>query len=534
MKLPTTKVGRALARRDVPLAVASGLLLALSAAPFDHPALALGSPALFYVALTPTSGQPGARRSFGLGLLVGVAVNLIALGWIVDLLRTFGRFPLVAALPTAALLFAAQALPFALTGLATTWLRRFGAPAWLAFCVAWQLSFASTPALFPWRPAAPMTAWPEWVQLAELGGASLLDLLLALGAVAAVEALRRRRLRPALLALVVLSLPPLYGAIRLPQVEAERARAPRLRVGVVQPNVGIFEKHDPANFHPQLRALRAATAALEAQGAELVVWPESAYPFPLRRGLEREPMGPTAIHRDGVRGPVIFGALTMRGRCERYNSVVELMPDGRITGVADKVRLLAFGEFIPLWSWLTPLHRYFPCAGLRAGEGPGRLQFGGAGVDVLNCFEDVPSDYARTVVSPGPSWLLNVTNDAWFGDTSEPHLHEMVARLRAVETRRDLVRAVNTGVSAHVTGAGEEVVRTATFERASFIADVRLLSGQSVFVRMGDLTTPVCWALALGFGVFDWRRRRRLRVGAKGSAVTDTQEGEGLVGAVEA
>ncbi|NOY89854.1 MAG: apolipoprotein N-acyltransferase, partial [Deltaproteobacteria bacterium] len=320
-----------------------------------------------------------------------------------------------------------------------------------------------------------------------------------------------RRLRPALLALVVLALPPVYGAIRMPQVEAARASAPLLRVGVVQPNVGIFEKHDPANFHPQLRALRAATAALESQGAELVVWPESAYPFPLHRGLEREPSGPTAIHRGGVRGPVIFGALTMRGRCERYNSVVALTADGRVTGVADKVRLLAFGEFIPLWSWLTPLHRYFPCPGLRAGERPGRLRFGGAEVDVLNCFEDVPSDYARTLVSGGPSWLLNVTNDAWFGDTSEPHLHQMVARLRAVETRRDLVRAVNTGVSAHVTATGEDVVHTAVFERASFVANVRVLDGESVFVRVGDLTTPVCWALALGFGVFGWRRRRRRR-----------------------
>ena len=508
MNQPTDDARGPVPSRDLLLAVASGLLLAVSAAPFEHPALALGSPALLYLALVPTGGEPSSRRSFWLGLAAGVAVNVVALGWIVDLLQTFDRFPLIAALPTAALLFTAQALPFAFTSVGTTWLRRAGAPPWLAFVLAWELCFASVPALFPWRPAAPLTAWPEWVQLAELGGASSLDLLLALGGVGAMVALRRMRVRPALLALVALLLPPVYGAVRLPQIEAERAQAPRLRVGVVQPNVGIFAKHDPVNFYPQLEALRAATATLEAQGAELVVWPESAYPFPLRRGFDREPSGPTGIHRDGVDGPVIFGALTMRGRCDRYNSTVALAADGQVLGVADKVRLLAFGEFIPLWSYLPPLHRTFPCPGLSPGDRPGRLSFEGGEVGVLNCFEDVPSDYARTVVTPQAGWLLNVTNDAWFGDTSEPHLHQMVARLRAVETRRDLVRVVNTGVSAHVTAAGEEVVHTEAFETASFIADVRLLADETLFVRVGDVTTPGCWALAFAFVFAEVRKRR--------------------------
>lgn len=496
-------------RRDALLALASGLLLALSAAPFDHAVLAYGCPALLYLALEPSLPVPRAKRGFWLGWLAGFAVNAVALGWVTGLLQAFASFPLVAALPTAALLFAAQALPFAFVGAGSAWLRRVGAPAWLAFVLAWEIAFAATWTLFPWRPAAPLVGWPEWVQLAEIGGASLLDLLLALGAVATIEALRHQRLRPALLAISVLLLPPIYGAVRLPQVEAARAEAPQLKVGVVQPNVGILEKHDPMNFHPQLRALRADTAALEDEGADLVVWPESAYPFPLWRGVDTEPHGPSAIHRDGVRGPVLFGALTMHGRCERYNSVLSVEADGTITGVADKVRLLAFGEFIPMWRWLTPLHRYFPCPGISPGARPGRLRAQGFDVDVLNCFEDVPSDYARTAVSPDAGWLLNATNDAWFGDTAEPHLHQMVARLRAVETRRDLVRAVNTGVSAHIAATGRELVSTATFEHALFVADVRPLSGRTLFVRIGDVTTPACLALALALVFVERRRRAR-------------------------
>jgi apolipoprotein N-acyltransferase len=114
-----------------------------------------------------------------------------------------------------------------------------------------------------------------------------------------------------------------------------------------------------------------------------------------------------------------------------------------------------------------------------------------------------------------PDVLVNVTNDAWFGDTAEPHLHHQVARMRAIETRRDLVRAVNTGVSGHVSAAGEDVQRTETWVRTSFIAEARLLRGRTLWVILGDWVTALCAGAMLGWLLAAWQRRRAAtKVGA--------------------
>jgi len=100
---------------------------------------------------------------------------------------------------------------------------------------------------------------------------------------------------------------------------------------------------------------------------------------------------------------------------------------------------------------------------------------------------------------------VNLTNDAWFGDTSAPLLHHMNARMRAIETRRDLVRAVNTGVSGHTAATGEDLARTDAFTRASFVADARLLRGTTIYGRFGDWVTAALAGAVLAFLV---QRRR--------------------------
>src|SRR5690606_38774150 len=103
------------------------------------------------------------------------------------------------------------------------------------------------------------------------------------------------------------ALPALYGVVRLEQVRAEREAAPLLRVGVIQPNVGIFDKHNPRLHVGQLRDLRAMTRELEARGAELVLWPESSYPFPIHREMTRDRGGVLGVLSEGVHGPVLAG-----------------------------------------------------------------------------------------------------------------------------------------------------------------------------------------------------------------------------------
>src|SRR5690606_2774053 len=238
------------------------------------------------------------------------------------------------------------------------------------------------------------------------------------------------------------ALPLAYGAVRLPQVRAAREEAPSLRVGVVQPNIGIHDKHDPRLHVAQLRALRAATAALEARGAELVLWPESAYPFAIHRNLRADREGPLGLRQDGVQGPILTGVVStdgtqgvasasdergalvgrfVVGTGARYNSALGIHRDGTVAGIADKVHLLAFGEYTPLWDQIAWLH-VFP-RGLTPGVGPQIVELAGCHVAVLNCYEDLLPDHVRAQAAHAPSFFANLTNDAWFGDTSAPHLH---------------------------------------------------------------------------------------------------------------
>ncbi len=328
---------------------------------------------------------------------------------------------------------------------------------------------------------------------------------------------RARSLRaaraPLVVGLLALVVPFAYGGVRIAQLEAAREAAPPVRVGVVQPNIGIFEKHDPSLRRGHLALLRRMTGRLERDGAELVVWPETAYPYFVSREPTAQGDGFVAARGTEIKGPLLVGAITTDGEA-RFNSAIGVDADGRIAGIADKVELLAFGEYVPLWDWLPPLRTYFPSRGITPGTAPRVLTVAGRRVAVLNCYEDVLPGYARQLAAfaPAPDFFVNVTNDAWFGDTAEPHLHNHVARLRAIETRRDLVRAVNTGVSAHISATGEALVRTQTFIQTSFVADVRVLDGATPYTRFGDLLTPCGCALLLALAVrAALERRARLR-----------------------
>jgi apolipoprotein N-acyltransferase len=504
-----TVLALATGARAVLLGAAAGACIALGGAPREWCLLAWLGPGLLLLAID----GPDAAHPRWVGVLAGgacgVATNALAMDWILGLLEAYAGFPLLASLPVGALLWLGQSLPWALAGwLACTVSRSARLPAWLVLPCAIAVAASIAPMLFPWRLGVSQMGSVVYVQCAELGGPPLVDLLMALGSCGALEALRRKRGRVAAVALAAIGLPLAYGWVRLDQVRAERESAELLRVGVVQPNVGIFERMDPMNREPLLALHRDATRALEREGADLVLWPESSYPFPIDRADAEDSRQPhRRIRMDGVRGPVVFGALT-HGDDGRFNSVVAMDEAGRFVGTYDKVNLLAFGEYTPFWDWLPPLQWYFP-RGFGAGDGPRALPIAGTTLGPMNCYEDLLVPHAQATAALEPGFLANFTNDAWFGDTSAPHLHHMLARMRAVETRRDLVRAVNTGVSGHVLATGEDEHRTRAFARTTFVADVRLLEGTTPWVRWGDLVTPALLGVWLGLLTAHRASRRR-------------------------
>lgn len=495
-----------MARRETfALAILAGVTLGFTPAPNEWAAPAYLGLAFLLFSVTPSEGATiSARRAFLAGWICSFLINAMALYWVVGLLEVFAGFPTIASVPTAGLLFAAQALPIGIACALAAALSRRGLPMWavLPACIAAVCALA--PSLFPWRFCHSHTGFPLWLQLGELGGQPLLDLCLLYAAMGlGWAAVRRDRVAGAVGA-IALTLPLAYGAVRIDQVRQARESAPAIRLGVVQPNVDIFDKADPRRWHAHLAALQDATRWLESQGADFVVWPETAYPFTVPRARTHDPGGHSGMLGRGVRGPLLAGAVTRGEGGARYNSVVAVERGGRYTDIADKVKLLAFGEYVPLWDYLPPLQERFP-RGLTPGDAPRVVPVAGHRVGVLNCYEDVLDQYAVAVGRNRPDVLVNVTNDAWFGDTAEPWLHEATARLRAIETRRDLVRAVNTGTSSHAAATGESLVRTPTFVPEAFIAEVRVLDVVTPWVRFGDWVTPLVVGALLGM-VFALRR----------------------------
>jgi len=505
-------------------AALGGVAIGFGGAPYEAFAVAWLGPGLIFAALHALSVSSGARsrapsrhalrRAAAVGLAAGLASNATTCAWSVDLLTTYAYMPWPLAWLVASLLFLAQSLPFVVGAMLAWSAHELGSPLVVSYPLTIVVGASSAPMIFPWRIGNSQTGFLALAQLAELGGLPLLDLLLGTASTVAMAALLdttavHRRVSALGLAFALIALPALWGTQRLAEVRAAREALPVLRVGVVQHDFDIPERRDVSQWELQLATSFALTREVEHQGVDLVTWPESAFPWAISRPHLGRFAGDLSLSSQDVRGPIVLGGITHDDEL-RYNSVLGV-DRVRVLGVVDKTRLMPFSERIPLWDFLPFLHAY-----LRPGLTPGPRSGGtidaaGARLGILNCYEDLMADHVWATMGLGPTFLSNHTNDAWFGRTRAPGLHHFLARMRAIETRRDLLRTVNTGVSGLVASTGETEMRTAVFERATFIASVRLSDERTPWVRFGDLTTSSAWGALLGVVAAALRRRKGRR-----------------------
>jgi apolipoprotein N-acyltransferase len=541
-------------------AALSGLLFAAATPPIDfQPGILLGLVVFAYA----LSGTPHATRVRGgaiRGLLFGFAANLEALRFVPEVLSRFTPLPFVANWLALVLLSAAQALPWAAGGALAQWLAtppakaaarsgsafaRFArmrppTAAWLAFGVGVYVA-TFVPSIFPWTPAGGLARWPVLLQTAELIGERGTSFLVAIGCGLAAEAAlayarwrrsqsrgqseksasadateRRggREIATAGATFVVLFL---YGAIRVQAIDAMRMGALHARVALLQPDFDAFFRWDAGRSTMMMTRLTELTKRAEADGAELTVWPESAYPYTLAHGTKSSPYGPRAVLQPGVHGPVLTGVYLTKGESLGTNSAILVARGGAIAPSYDKRHLLWFGETVPMADTFPVLRRVFARGtGLVPGTESVALSTGPIVAAVLNCYEDTLPAAGREAMDVRPNLLVNVTNDAWFAGSAEGELHLRLAVLRTIETRRDLVRAVNRGPTSWVDAAGRIRARhdpTPGWRPPPLVVDAALLDGPpTLYTRAGDAPLAI---IILGAIVVPWvRARRRARVTA--------------------
>jgi apolipoprotein N-acyltransferase len=492
--------------------LAAGLLLSVAFPPLDlgWAAWFLAAP-LIVLALTAS----GPRAAAVSGLLFGVAFHGATFAWWYRLLVTYGRLSHPEAAGIYLLLDLYVASYFALFGFwcALVAARRGRPLAILAAPVLWcalEMIRGRLLTGLPWSLlGATQHLHPIALQVADVGGVTAVSLLVAAGNAAVAWAwlsLRRGsgdaspgglRVPASILSMIALSV--VYGAVRLGEGSAP---AGTLRVGLVQGNVPEEEKWEPSARLGILTAHLQATRVAAGKGARLVVWPESSVPLPLMSKPEYHAAIEDLAHE--LKIDMLVGSVHYERRGEpderTYNSAF-LIP-GAGTGEAeqryDKMHLVPYGEYVPLRRWLGFADKLVAEASdFSPGDRPVVMTSLGARIGPLVCFEAVFPNLVRDFTREGAEVLINITNDAFLGDSAGPRQHLALAALRSVESHRWLLRAANTGISAVIDDRGRMIDSIPYGTPGVIVADVPLLDGITFFTRYGEVLGWACVILAL-------------------------------------
>ena len=471
------------------LAALAGGIATLAMPPIDFPpAMLVALPVLFLL----VDAAPNARAAFWAGAIWGSVHFLTGLYWIVlSYLVPPADFALMGPPTVLGLALLLGAFVGAAMALFRVLSRRLGAH----LQATWRrvVLFAVCFVIFEWLRGHVMTGFPwnliahawslsdavsQTAALAGVWGLSLFSLLVFTLPVAGLRA----TMAAALLLLGMAG----GGALRLVLDEGGVQEGVYLRV--VQPNVAQAEKWVGALANAHFSKTLRLTALPSERPITHVIWPETAVSFAL---------APSAGHREAMaqvtpkEGYLLTGAprpiAAADGRREVYNSVHVLDSGGRIVADYDKFHLVPLGEYLPLRDWL-PLEDTVGRGSFEAGPGPRTLRLPGMpAVSVLICYEII---FPGAVVDPAdrPDWLLNVTNDAWFGLSSGPYQHLANARMRAIEEGLPLVRSANTGISAIIDSYGRTIARLGLEKTGVIDNDLPRALPPTPYARFGDWT----------------------------------------------
>ena len=499
-------------RRGLPdvLAVVSGLCCAAAFPPWDIGPLAFVALAPLLVAM---DGVPP-RRAAGLGYLSGLSFYLATIWWVINTMTTYGG------MPVALSLIALGLLAGVLAGYTATfaWLYVLGAPSlpvplrpaaaaalWTALEFLRGVLFSG----FPWA----LLGYTQYRQpglrlLAALTGVYGLSAVLMLINATIAETvgcwIRRRtdhNWRRDLVWLGGLGAVAVAGAWGYGAGWwRDPTGGPVIGVGLLQGNIDQAVKWDRSYQVRTLETYERLARQAAVERPSLIVWPETAVPFFLRHEAELGARVRAVAVATGV--PMLVGSPDRGTDGLLYNSAFLIDTDGRLAGRYDKRHLVPFGEYVPLQRVFFFLDKLVTGIG-DFGRGESATVFGSdAGrFSVMICYEVIFPAEVRGFTRAGAQFLVNITNDAWFGRSGAPYQHLAMAAMRAVENGSYLIRAANTGVTAIITPTGEILRQTPIFTEAVLTGTIRLRQGHTPYGRYGDVVAWACLVFLIAYGL---------------------------------
>ncbi|MBA4503469.1 apolipoprotein N-acyltransferase [Marinobacterium marinum] len=480
------------------LALAGGAGITLSLAPFDLLPFALLGPGLLYW----LQRRQSSRAAFFTGWAFGIGFWGAGVSWVYVSIHTYGNAPVALAGLLTGLFVVALGLLFALQGWCFVRLAQPARQRWLVFSLVWVG--------FEWIRSWLLTGFP-WLLLgyawldtplktwAPIGGVwllSLMTLLLATGLVRLLIDRKPLALAPAALMMAL--------ALIVPTQWTQPRAEPPLDVVLIQPNVPQLAKWRPDNLSAILQ--HQIDQSLPHADADLIVWPETAIPATFNRAAPT--LSPFLDLLDARGTALISGfpfveADSNSPRGQRFHNSIGLFSKGQ--DLYHKQRLVPFGEYVPFESQLRGLIDFFdlPMSSFSLPtQNTGPLQLAGHAIAPAVCYEIAFPGLVRTLAQDS-ALLLTVSNDTWFGRSIAPDQHLQLARMRALENGRWLIRSTNNGLTAFV-GPDGQIAGLAPVDQATELRlEVPLMTGQTPWQQLG-LWPVTLLSLLLGLLAY-WR-----------------------------
>ena len=484
------------------LAGLSGLLYAFSFPDYNLWFVAyLALVPLFYSLSKSTSILDGAL----IGLMFGTVSSIFMIYWITVAMSVYGGIPwAISIFLLIALALLLGLLFFAPLGATIAYINSAGLPPLLAFPAVWVFfellkTFMFTG--FPWNLLG-YSQFPakEIIQISDITGVYGISFFVVfINACIFVffsRSVQSRKLqyRELVYGLFFIAVTMYYGTTQITKWEKIIAGGTPVKFGLIQGNINQDHKWDAGYQMETLDIYTKLTEKSFNEGANIIIWPETATPFYFQSEAKLRPIVLDLAKKH--MGWLVFGSPVYsyeKGKMHYLNSAFVISPEGDTAGRYDKMHLVPFGEYVPLKKFLFFVDKLVPAAGdFSSGKEPVLLYAGGYKFGMSICYEIIFPDLVRKLVKNGAEFLVTITNDAWFGKTAAPYQHFIMAGLRAVENRVPLLRTANTGITGYFDQTGNIIEETEIFTTARITGEIRISPYRSFYSKFGNIFSLMC------------------------------------------
>ena len=494
---------------------------------------------IIWFALVPMMfciNESSCKNSFYAGFLTGFIHYITLIYWLISTMITYGNIPFLLSVSALVFLSAYLSVYIAVFSAILRCLRPSPLISIILFPALWVLleyirSFLFTG--FPWG----LTGYSQFnslkiIQISDIFGVYGVSFLIALSNITVLLVIlyvkgdswqgRKIKGNHLILSIIIFILTFCsswqYGKDRIKTIDRLVSTSPVINTAIIQGNIDQAVKWDKAYQRSSIEKYIKLSKSLKKEKPDLIVWPETAAPFYLSYNKDLTNLlikGISTVETDFIIGAPSF--TLANDKIKYFNSAFLINKNSEICGKYDKSHLVPFGEYIPLGRWVPFLDKIVTGVGnFQTGKKGAIINWGEYKLGVLICYEIIFPSLANKMLKKDADLIINITNDAWYGRSSAPFQHFSMAVFRAVENRRSLIRAANTGISGFIDPAGRIIAKTDIFKEAALTCPVPILHNKSFYSRHGDLLIIACFGAVLIISTYCVYRKKQIKgIGGK-------------------